>query len=284
MSKRLYDFLKNKARAEVQTAAKEFEQAKTRIDPKYRDFLVLLEQHVNLSKDYFELDQDDKKLGIWSAKERGTFVTINKPYITVDGRIKMARDEHKEANKRLDIHQPQIFEAGGKTLMSVSVESEMFGKATGTIEIGLENNRGVDAYNPFANAQTSAIGRALGFLGYGLIGTGTVATADEMKPITEQEGVPEQSETGNNEPGSNQPKLYRVQVKELPKFNTDGSSYFKVLTEKKETLNLFMPKVHKAYMENLGVNQILIVSGWLNNNGTLRVNAKVNPKIEMPAA
>ncbi|MED3554101.1 hypothetical protein [Cytobacillus praedii] len=184
MSKKLFDFLKTKATAEIQAAAKELEQAKFRIDPQYHDFLVLLSQNVNLSKDSFDLDQEDKKRGIWST-ERGTFVTINKPYITVDGRIKMARDEHKEANKRLDIHPPQIFEIAGKALMSVQIDSELYGQATGTIEIGLEKEKGVDAINPFANAQTSAIGRALGFFGYGLIGTGTIATADEMKPLNE---------------------------------------------------------------------------------------------------
>ncbi|USK57770.1 hypothetical protein LIS82_27755 (plasmid) [Cytobacillus solani] len=42
------DFIKDKARAEKYAASKEFEQAKTRIDPKYLDFLVLLSQHVNL--------------------------------------------------------------------------------------------------------------------------------------------------------------------------------------------------------------------------------------------
>lgn len=281
--KTINDFIKDKARAEKFAASKEFEQAKTRIDPKYLDFLVLLSQHVNLSKKVYELDQDAKSLGIWIWDERGTYVTINKPYITVDGRIKMARDEHKEANKKLDIHPPQIIEVAGKTLMSVQVDSELYGQATGTIEVGVEG-RGVDAFNPFANAQTSAIGRALGFLGYGLIGTGTVASAEEMEPLTDQEVTPTQPSTTTEGQNSNHPKQYRVQVKGLPNFNTDGTSYCKVLTEDKKTITILMPKEHRAYMENLGVNQILNVSGWINTKGNLRVNAKVNPEIEMPAA
>jgi hypothetical protein len=38
---------------------------------------------------------------------------------------------------------------------------------------------GVDESNPLENAETSAVGRALGFLGYGLYGTG-IASADEV--------------------------------------------------------------------------------------------------------
>ena len=38
---------------------------------------------------------------------------------------------------------------------------------------------GVDESNPLENAETSAIGRALGFLGYGVYGTG-IASADEV--------------------------------------------------------------------------------------------------------
>jgi hypothetical protein len=37
----------------------------------------------------------------------------------------------------------------------------------------------VDESNPLENAETSAVGRALGFLGYGVYGTG-IASADEV--------------------------------------------------------------------------------------------------------
>lgn len=288
--KKIYDFIKTNAIAEIQAAKKEFEQAKNRINSEYFDFLVLLPQNVRLTKQVFELDQDARNIGIWVSDERGTYVTINKPYITVDGRIKMARDEHREANKMLHIHPPQIFEVAGRTLMSVQIDSELYGQTTGTIEVGIEKSSGIDANNPFANAQTSAIGRALGFLGYGLVGTGAVASADEMQSLSDKEEPPQGTSTGQSEPSgdnNNQPKNFRVQVQELPKWNTDGSSYFKVLTESKKTVNIIFPKGHKKFVEPLGNGQILTVNGWLkqnNGNVTLRVNHQVEPIIEVSAA
>jgi hypothetical protein len=58
------------------------------------------------------------------------------------------------------------------------VTSTLLGSATAHARVFL-NGAGVDASNPLENAETSAVGRALGFLGYGLYGTG-IASAEEV--------------------------------------------------------------------------------------------------------
>lgn len=112
------------------------------------------------------------------------YVQIDTPYMTVDGRIAMLVDEHRGKQKYI-IQPAEFFLApDGKTLLcKVTVES-LRGVATGTAKVGLNGN-GVDSTNPYENAETSALGRALGFLGYGLIGSG-IASYEEVRNAIEE--------------------------------------------------------------------------------------------------
>jgi hypothetical protein len=123
------------------------------------------------------------------------YVVVEVPYMMVDGRVKMMLDEHREAKQRYVIHPAEFFTSpDGKTLLcKVTVESPLRGTATGTAKVGL-NGTGVDATNPYENAETSAIGRALGFLGYGLIGSG-IASYEEVKNAVDEVRNETQSET-----------------------------------------------------------------------------------------
>jgi hypothetical protein len=134
----------------------------------YRPFIVLIDQH--------------KKIGEERHGQGRTpyFARIQVPYMTVDGRVAMAIDEHRAQGKRIEISPPSIVqdEATGQVLCHITVDSEVRGRATGTARVVVADS-GVNATNPVENAITSALGRALGFLGYGLIGTG-IASADEV--------------------------------------------------------------------------------------------------------
>ena len=125
-------------------------------------------------------------------------VIKGKPYMAVDGRIARFVDDHKASGNRFKIHPPQLIEAGEQYLMQVTVQSDIYGEATGMSRIFV-NGRGVDATNPFENAQTSAIGRALGFFGYGLFGAG-IASADEVETaVAQQEANLDVSEQGRGQ-------------------------------------------------------------------------------------
>jgi hypothetical protein len=99
--------------------------------------------------------------------------------MSVDGRIKMAFDEHRAKGARLQIQtQFDTEPVSGQLLCRALVVSDLLGTATAHARAFL-NGTGVDATNPLENAETSAVGRALGFLGYGLYGTG-IASAEEV--------------------------------------------------------------------------------------------------------
>jgi len=106
-------------------------------------------------------------------------VVVEVPYMTVAGRIKMATDEHVKAGSdkfRVSLAQTELL--GDKPGYKVVVET-MRGTAEAEVEIRNKYSLTGEFYG-IEDAQTSAIGRALGYLGYGLIG-GSIASFEEMQ-------------------------------------------------------------------------------------------------------
>lgn len=98
-----------------------------------------------------------------------------KDYIPVAMRI--AEVNASAMVPRFQLIESRFFEFGGLHLCQVSIEIEgkLF-KGTASCNIG---GRGVDATNPIENAETSALGRALGLAGFGSLES--VASAEEVK-------------------------------------------------------------------------------------------------------
>ena len=134
---------------------------------KYASFIKVLTQKKNIG-----------------TRDNPSFVEIDTPYMVVVGRVIEAREEHRDASKKIVFKPAEFLMApDGKTqLCRIAVESEIRGTATGTIEVGTMGN--VDKTNPYANAETSALGRALGFLGYGVFGCG-IASYEEVASAVE---------------------------------------------------------------------------------------------------
>lgn len=124
---------------------------------------------------YLQLLPQNKRVG--GPKDDPWYASIKLPYIKVDGRVRMAQDEHREKGEKLEI-QTGFSEIAGFPHFYAHVESGIYGSATAHARVFV-NGIGVDKTNPVENAETSAVGRALGFFGYGLLGSG-IASADEV--------------------------------------------------------------------------------------------------------
>ena len=149
--------------AAVAQAEKACQMAVDMTPQAYRSFLTLLPQHRRVA--------GTKSAPVWAP--------IRLPYMGVDGRIKMAFDEHRDKGARLQIQtQFDTEPVSGQLLCRAIVISDLLGTATAHARAFLHGS-GVDATNPLENAETSAVGRALGFLGYGLYGSG-IASAEEV--------------------------------------------------------------------------------------------------------
>ena len=99
------------------------------------------------------------------------FVSLRNPYLTVAGRLALlkAKRQPKEICS-------EFFVLGERTLCRATVKVGQC-SASGTAEV-IVGNSGPTATNPYEVAETSAVGRALGNLGIGLIGG--IASADEV--------------------------------------------------------------------------------------------------------
>ncbi|ETW99855.1 MAG: hypothetical protein ETSY1_13330 [Candidatus Entotheonella factor] len=137
----------------------------------YRGFLTFIRQN--------------KRVG--GSRQHPLYAAIRLPYMRVDGRVKMALDEHREQGATLVIQtQFESDPASDQLLCRATVTSAMLGTVTAHARVFL-NGPGVDSTNPMENAETSAVGRALGFLGYGLYGTGIASAEEVLLAVAERE-------------------------------------------------------------------------------------------------
>lgn len=98
-----------------------------------------------------------------------------KDYMTVAGRIEIAHEGKALESVETEVlsHNPVVVKA------KITIKSQVF---TGISSVSLESARMIERQNPYEVAETSAVGRALGFAGYGLIES--IASADEMVQAT----------------------------------------------------------------------------------------------------
>lgn len=94
-----------------------------------------------------------------------------KEYMTVAKRIELGHEEKALESVETEIlsHNPVVIRA------KVVIRGKVF---TGISSVSLDSHRVIEKENPYEVAETSAVGRALGFAGYGLLEG--IASADEM--------------------------------------------------------------------------------------------------------
>lgn len=98
-----------------------------------------------------------------------------KDYMTVARRIELAQQNKALEGVETEVlnHDPVVIKA------KVTLKGEVY---TGISSVSLDSTRQIEKQNPYEVAETSAVGRALGFAGYGLIES--IASADEMVRAT----------------------------------------------------------------------------------------------------
>lgn len=100
-----------------------------------------------------------------------------KEYMTVARRVELAHEEKALESVVTDVlnHDPVVVKA------TITIKGKEF---TGISAIDPESSKTIERQNPYEVAETSAVGRALGFAGYGLLES--VASADEVVRAVER--------------------------------------------------------------------------------------------------
>jgi hypothetical protein len=173
-------------------------------------------------KDYTKYIQ---KITRKEKQDDGTYITVTRDYMMVDGRVQEFTDIHKEQGKKFKFSRRFEKDEEGNILCHAKVYSQIFGVAEATA--GAYGKTLVDKSNPYENAETSAYGRCLGFFGIGLLGGG-IATAEEVKEALQTQetiDIP-QPKQGEQKITPNQTKYIHMLGEEL---NLTDEDYMQIL-------------------------------------------------------
>lgn len=250
-------WLVNKVNEKLADVEREISQARAIIPEKYWDFLVLLSQNEKIANKPCEIDNSLKELGVYSI-DSGVYIGVKKPYVTVSGRLKMLCDEHEAASKKFFIHPPVFMDIKGTATLSVTIESELHGSATGIIEIGTSKKG-----NNIAKAQTSAIGRALGYLGYGLVGTGIGLSLVEITELSNDDSQSQPPQQLKQQPTED----FLLRINSHPNLLEDSSVLFEQVTKNEgTTAKLWFPPNNSEFGMTLVPGSVIRLFGLYDPN------------------
>lgn len=136
-------------------------------DVKHEDFV-----------DYVTVIERRRRLA--SGGDRG-WVTDVTPYMSVDGRLAMANADHRSQGKRLTFENPVVLVDNDEQLtLMVIIDSEIYGRRHGIATSRKADAAPIEMQHPWEIAETSAMGRALAAMGYGLLPGSGLASADDV--------------------------------------------------------------------------------------------------------
>ncbi|HEX9075650.1 MAG TPA: hypothetical protein VF932_07705 [Anaerolineae bacterium] len=147
-------------REDVKTLARKAGEVGSVTHEEFAEYIVLLEGQHRVGDE-------------WQAVEQ--------PYMAVDGKLAMANEDHRKQGKRLDFGEPKVLLNNDEQLtLLVTVTSEIYGTRHGIATSRKQNGSRTEREFPWEVAETSAIGRALTAMGYGLFPGAGLASAEDM--------------------------------------------------------------------------------------------------------
>ena len=212
------------------------------VDQKYHHYFLPIERSVLVAKFPANLDEDLKKLGYYVLNQK-TYLKTSKLYLTVAGKLHMFTDWVEQNGYYYSIEN-FLFEFTGKPFFKTVItvtdkEGRIIRKAESTVPVNIGGS-GVDETNPFENAETSAVGRALSFLGIGQISG--IASFEEVADAIERSSHEEEEQEPSKKASSKNPKLAVINKYTVNKFEVldETRGIIKVTDENGEVFRLYV--------------------------------------------
>ncbi len=102
-------------------------------------------------------------------------------YMAVDGKLAMANADHRNQGKRLDFGEPKVLcDTPEQITLLITAISEIYGARHGIATSRKKDGTRAEREFPWEVAETSAIGRALAAMGYGLLPGSGLSSAEDM--------------------------------------------------------------------------------------------------------
>lgn len=116
----------------------------------------------------------------------GQWEKVEAAYMSVDGRVAMANEDHRRQGKALHFEDPVVLVDDEENLtLLVAVSSELYGRRHGIATSRKLAGTNAERAFPWEVAETSAIGRALGAMGYGVLPGSGLASAEDIQRAQE---------------------------------------------------------------------------------------------------
>ena len=107
-------------------------------------------------------------------------------YMSVDGKVAMANEDHRRQEKKLNFEDPVVLVHDEQNLtLLVAINSEIYGRRHGIATSRKIGGSPYEVAHPWEIAETSAIGRALSAMGYGVLPGSGMASAEDIKRARE---------------------------------------------------------------------------------------------------
>lgn len=128
------------------------------------------------------LEQVRRVNGQWEKSEAA--------YMSVDGKVAMANEDHRRQGKQLNFEDPVVLVEDDQQLtLLISIHSEVYGRRHGIATSRKVGGSPYEAAHPWEVAETSAIGRALSTMGYGVLPGSGLASAEDVRRAREAEAA-----------------------------------------------------------------------------------------------
>ncbi len=139
---------------------------------------------------------------------------VENAYMAVDGKLAMANEDHRKQGKRLDFAEPKILiDNDDQLTLEVTATSEIYGTRHGIATSRKKAGTFAEREFPWEVAETSAIGRALGSMGYGLLPGAGLASAEDMIRVSTPTTTSYAKDNGRRSAASTNPMTVNQRAK-----------------------------------------------------------------------